>query len=47
MSKTITSLEQYKIEYAKSINNPAAFWEEKANNFTWIKNGIKYLELGF
>ena len=47
MSKTITSLEQYKIEYAKSINNPAAFWEEKANNFTWHKKWDKVLSWDF
>ncbi len=47
MSKTITSLEQYKIEYAKSINNPAAFWEEKANNFTWHKKWDSVLEWDF
>ncbi|MDC3395006.1 acetate--CoA ligase [Flavobacteriales bacterium] len=47
MSKTITSLEQYKIEYAKSINNPAAFWEEKANNFTWHKKWDSVIEWDF
>ena len=42
MSKNINSLEQYKIEYAKSIENPEAFWEEKAANFLGIKNGTRY-----
>ena len=47
MSKKITSLDQYKVEYAKSIKDPAAFWEEKANNFTWQKKWDKVLSLGF
>ena len=47
MSKKITSLEQYKIEYAKSINNPEAFWEEKANNFTWQKKWRTVLQWDF
>lgn len=33
----ITSLEQYKAEYKKSIENPQGFWEEIAENFTWRK----------
>ena len=47
MSKNINSLEQYKIEYAKSINNPAAFWEEKAEQFSWHKKWVKVLSWDF
>jgi acetyl-CoA synthetase len=47
MSKKITSLKQYKIEYAKSINNPEAFWEEKAKNFTWQKKWRTVLQWDF
>ena len=47
MSKNINSLEQYKIEYAKSIENPEAFWEEKAANFTWHKKWDKILSWDF
>ena len=31
--KKITTFEEYKDEYAKSIQNPETFWEEKAKNF--------------
>jgi len=37
MSKKITTFEEYQSEYAKSIQNPEAFWEEKAVQFTWYK----------
>ncbi len=47
MSKNITSLDQYKIEYAKSIKDPAAFWEEKAEKFTWHKKWSKVLSWDF
>jgi len=47
MSKNINSLQQYKIEYAKSIKNPEAFWEEKAANFTWHKKWDSVLEWDF
>jgi len=47
MSKNITSLKQYKIEYAKSIKDPAAFWEEKAEKFTWYKKWSKVLSWDF
>jgi acetyl-CoA synthetase len=47
MNKKITSLEHYKIEYAKSINKPEAFWEEKANNFTWQKKWDTVLQWDF
>ncbi len=35
MHKNITSFETYKKEYAKSINNPEQFWQEKAHEFIW------------
>ena len=47
MSKNITSLDQYKIEYAKSIKDPAVFWEEKAEKFTWHKKWSKVLSWDF
>jgi len=33
MEKNITSFEEYKTEYAKSINSPEQFCEEKAAKF--------------
>ena len=42
-----TSFEEYQNEYAKSINNPEAFWEEKANNFTWRKKWNNILSWDF
>ena len=47
MSNSINSLEQYKIEYAKSIENPEAFWEKKAEQFTWHKKWDKVLSWDF
>jgi len=47
MSKNINSLQQYKIEYAKSIENPEAFWEEKAEKFSWHKKWGKVLSWDF
>jgi len=47
MSNNIHSLEQYKIEYAKSIENPEAFWEEKAAQFSWNKKWNKVLSWDF
>ena len=47
MENNITTFEEYKKEYAKSINNPEAFWEEKANNFTWQKKWDTVLSWDF
>ena len=47
MSKNINSLEQYKIEYTKSIENPEAFWKEKAEQFFWHKKWDKVLSWDF
>jgi len=47
MSKNINSLEQYKVEYAKSIENPEIFWEKKAEQFSWHKKWDKILSWDF
>jgi len=47
MNENINSLKQYKIEYAKSIENPEAFWEEKAEQFTWHKKWENVLSWDF
>ena len=47
MENNITTFEEYKKEYAKSINNPEAFWGEKANNFTWQKKWDTVLSWDF
>ena len=43
----INSLKEYKEEYRKSIDNPAAFWSEKAESFTWKKKWEKVLNWEF
>jgi acetyl-CoA synthetase len=43
----ITSLEQYQSEYKKSVENPEAFWENIANEFTWKQKWTKTLEWNF
>lgn len=45
--KAITSYDQYKTEYKKSLENPEAFWDEVANTFTWKKLWTKTLEWNF
>jgi len=47
MQNNIKTFEEYKKEYAKSINTPEAFWEEKANNFTWQKKWDTVLSWDF
>jgi len=47
MKKNITSFEEYKTEYAKSINNPEEFWKEKAAAFTWQKKWDTVLQWDF
>ena len=37
MKGNITSFEEYKTEYAKTIKNPEQFWEEKAERINWYK----------
>jgi acetyl-CoA synthetase len=43
----ITSLEQYHSEYKKSVENPEAFWDNIANEFTWKQKWTKTLEWNF
>ncbi len=43
----IKSIEQYKSQYEKSIENPESFWAEKAENFNWIKKWDRVLEWEF
>ncbi len=44
----IKSYDQYKADYKRSIEDPAGFWGEIAENFTWRKkwekvwNEVKY-----
>lgn len=43
----INSLEEYRSEYARSVENPEAFWAEKAETFTWRKPWDKVLDWEF
>src|SRR4051812_34415538 len=43
----ITSFEEYKKEYQRSIENPEAFWGEIAESFQWRKKWDKVLEWNF
>ena len=43
----IKSLEQYHEDYKKSIDHPAEFWGEIAENFTWKKKWDTVLEWNF
>lgn len=43
----ITSYEQYKNEYKKSIEQPELFWSEIAEHFSWKKKWNKVLEWNF
>ncbi len=47
MSARITTFEQYREEYKKSIENPEDFWAGIAENFTWKKKWDKVLEWNF
>ena len=47
MQKNITTFEEYKIQYEKSISDPEKFWEEKARNFNWIKKWNAVLSWDF
>jgi len=47
MHKNITSFETYKKEYAKSIDNPEKFWQEKAHEFVWQKKWTTTLKWDF
>ncbi|MGZ3902741.1 MAG: acetyl-coenzyme A synthetase N-terminal domain-containing protein, partial [Bacteroidia bacterium] len=43
----INSFAEYQSEYKKSVENPEAFWAEKAEYFTWQKKWDKVLEWNF
>ncbi len=43
----IKSFEEYKLEYAQSIEKPEEFWEDKANAFTWKKKWDHVLDWNF
>jgi acetyl-CoA synthetase len=43
----ITTLEQYQSEYKKSVENPEAFWDNIANEFSWKQKWTKTLEWNF
>lgn len=47
MSTRIHSFEEYQNEYKKSVENPEAFWAEKAEAFTWKKKWDKVLDWNF
>jgi len=43
----ITSYDQYKDEYQKSIENPESFWNNIANEFLWKQKWTKTLDWNF
>ncbi|MEM9260329.1 MAG: acetate--CoA ligase, partial [Bacteroidota bacterium] len=43
----ITSFAHYQSEYAKSVNDPEAFWAEQAKTFQWHQEWEKTLEWDF
>lgn len=43
----ISTFQQYKADYEKSISNPETFWGEVAENFNWKKKWDKVLTGGF
>jgi len=43
----ILDFETYRIEYQQSVKNPAQFWENKANNFSWKKKWDNVLSWDF
>jgi len=47
MTTQITSLEEYHREYAKSIDNPSAFWKKEAETFHWFKPFDEVLKWNF
>ena len=47
MSSQITSFDEYKLIYAKSIEQPEAFWAEVAEKFYWRKKWDSVLEWNF
>src|ERR1022692_640057 len=47
MSYRITNFEEYEREYAKSVEEPEAFWAEKAEAFVWRKKWDTVLDWNF
>ena len=47
MSYIIKTIEQYKSDYARSVENPEDFWADHAARFTWRKKWDKVLEWDF
>ena len=47
MEMKISTFEEYKIEYQKSITDPKKFWESKAQNFSWRKKWDSVLDWDF
>ena len=47
MSFRITSIEDYKEQYKRSVDNPEKFWDEIASDFQWKKPWTKTLEWNF
>lgn len=47
MTFRITSFDQYKSEYIKSITNPQEFWAGKASNFHWFKKWNQVINCDF
>jgi acetyl-CoA synthetase len=45
--RRITSFEEYKEEYKKSVDNPEAFWAGHADSFVWKKKWDKVLDWNF
>ena len=43
----IGSIEQYKEEYQRSIEDPESFWAEKAERLDWIKKWDNVCEWDF
>jgi len=43
----INSLQEYKLEYKKSVDNPEVFWAEKADSFLWKRSWDKILDWDF
>ncbi len=47
MTKQITSLQDYKDTYQRSVNDPETFWAEQADTFTWFSPYEKVLDWNF
>ena len=47
MLSKIENLDEYRQEYEKSVSDPEAFWEEKAQTFHWRKPWSKVFEWDF